>query len=127
MQMAWILIPPSEMAGGIFAPIFNQLRRRNREVMMIQVRILSREIRMQGHADRSVNGQDIVCSAISALTCNLINSLEELTDNRIRAETASGKTVIEWEQLDDKGQILIDSWFLGLTAINQEYNCIEFI
>ncbi len=82
---------------------------------------------MNGHADRSANGQDIVCSAISALTCNLLNSLEELTDNRIRAETASGKTIIEWEQMDDKGQILIDSWFLGLTAINQEYNCIEFI
>ena len=115
------------MAGGIFTPIFNQLRRRNREVMMIQVRISSRGIQMNGHADRSVNGQDIVCSAISALTCNLINSLEELTDNRIRAETASGKTIIEWEQLDDKGQLLIDSWFLGLTAVNQEYNCIEFI
>ena len=103
------------MAGGIFAPIFNQLRRRTREVMMIQVRISSRGNQMNGHADRSVNVQDIVCS------------LEELTDNRIRAETASGKTVIEWEQMDDKGQILIDSWFLGLTAINQEYNCIEFI
>lgn len=82
---------------------------------------------MQGHAGRSVNGQDIVCSAISALTCNLINSLEELTDNRIRAETSSGKTIIEWEQLDEKGKLLIDSWFLGLAAINQEYNCIDFI
>ena len=94
---------------------------------MIQVRISSRGIQMHGHADRSVNGQDIVCSAISALTCSLINSLEDLTDNRIRAETASGKTIIEWEQLDERGKLLTDSWFLGLTAINQEYNCIEFI
>ena len=94
---------------------------------MIQVRISSRGIQMQGHAGRSVNGQDIVCSAISALTCNLINSLEELTDNRIRAETASGRTIIEWEQLDESGKLLTDSWFLGLAAINQEYNCIEFI
>ena len=94
---------------------------------MVQVRISSGGIQMQGHADRSVNGQDIVCSAISALTCNLINSLENLTDNRIRAETASGKIIIEWERLDEKGQLLTDSWFLGLTAINQGYNCIEFI
>lgn len=94
---------------------------------MIQVRISSKEIQMQGHAGRSVNGQDIVCSAISALTCNLINSLEDLTNNRIRAETAPGKTIIEWERLDEKGKLLIDSWFLGLIAINQEYNCIEFI
>lgn len=82
---------------------------------------------MNGHACRSVNGQDIVCSAISALTCSLINSLEDLTDNRIRAETASGKTTIKWKDLDNRGKLLIDSWFLGLTAINQEYNCIEFV
>lgn len=81
---------------------------------------------MNGHACRSVNGQDIVCSAISALTCSLINSLEDLTDNRIRAETAPGKTTIKWKDLDNRGKLLIDSWFLGLTAINQEYNCIEF-
>ena len=94
---------------------------------MVQAKIFSRGIQMHGHADRSVNGQDIVCSAISALTCNLINSLEDLTDNRIRAETASGKTIIEWEHLDDRGQLLVDSWFIGITAINQEYNCIEFV
>lgn len=94
---------------------------------MIQVKISSLGIQMNGHADRSVNGQDIVCSAISALTCNLINSMEELTDNRIRAETAPGKTIIEWERLDDRGKLLVDSWFLGVTAINQEYSCIAFI
>ena len=94
---------------------------------MVEVNISSRGIQMNGHACRSVNGQDIVCSAISALTCNLINSLEDLTDNRIRADTASGKTIIEWEHLDDRGQLLVDSWFLGLAAINQEYNCIEFV
>lgn len=94
---------------------------------MIQVNVTSRGIWMHGHACQMVNGQDIVCSAISALTCNLINSLEELTDNRIRAETASGKTTIYWKELDKKGKLLVDSWFLGLTAINQKYHCIEFI
>ena len=82
---------------------------------MIEVAITSTGIHMNGHANRSVNGQDIVCAAISALTCNL------------RADTDSGKTIIEWEHLDERGQLLVDSWFLGLTAINQEYNCIEFI
>lgn len=107
--------------------IFQKLCRRNKEDNMIQVKISSTGIQMNGHACRSVNGQDIVCSAISALTCSLINSLEDLTDNRIRAETASGKTTIKWKDLDNRGKLLIDSWFLGLTAINQEYNCIEFV
>ena len=51
------------------------------------------------------------------LTCNLINSLKDLTGDRIRAETASGMTVIEWEDLSDGGKPLIDSWFLGLQCL----------
>ena len=58
-------------------------------------------------------GFDRVCAAVSALTCNLINSLKDLTGDRIRAETASGMTVIEWEDLSDGGKLLVDSWFLG--------------
>lgn len=94
---------------------------------MIGVSITPDGIRMQGHAGKSINGQDIVCAAVSALTCNLINSLQELTDNRIRADTSSGLTVIEWEELSEPGKLLVDSWFLGISAINQEHNCIRFI
>lgn len=94
---------------------------------MINIHISSEKIIMKGHAGQSVNGQDIVCAAVSALTCNLINSLERLTDTHIRTEIDSGKTIIEWNHLDDKGRILLDSWFMGVTAINQEYNCITFI
>lgn len=63
-------------------------------------------------------GQSVESTAIvSALTCNLINSLEDLTGDRIRVETASGMTVIEWEDLSDGGKLLIDSWFLGLQCL----------
>lgn len=95
--------------------------------IVIEVSITPDGIRMQGHARKSVNGQDIVCAAVSALTCNLVNSLQELTDNRIRADTSSGLTVIEWEELSEPGKLLVDSWFLGISAINQEHNCIRFI
>lgn len=94
---------------------------------MIKVKLTTHSIRMEGHAGHRVNGQDIVCSAVSALTCNLITSLEQLTDNRIRADTGSGRTIIEWQQLSDTGKLLVDSWFLGLSAINEEYNCISFL
>ena len=40
---------------------------------MIKIKIRPEGIRMDGHANCSVNGQDIVCAAVSALTCNLIN------------------------------------------------------
>ena len=95
---------------------------------MIEIRIRDKNIYMLGHACRkSADGIDRACAAVSALTCNLINSLKDLTEDRIRAETGSGRTVIEWEQLSDKGKLLIDSWVLGLTDINREYNCITFL
>ena len=94
---------------------------------MITIKITDHSICMNGQAGRkSPDGIDRVCAAVSALTCNLINSLKDLTGDRIRAETASGMTVIEWEDLSDGGKLLVDSWFLGLTDINREYNCIEF-
>lgn len=94
---------------------------------MIEVNITKNGIKMEGHACQKVNGQDIVCAAVSALTCNLINSLKELTDIKIRAETGSGMTMIKWEEMTEPAKLLVDSWFLGLTAINQEYSCITFI
>lgn len=94
---------------------------------LIEVKITGHGIQMHGHAGYHKNGQDIVCSAVSALTCSLINSLHNLTNIKIRAETSNGMTVIEWEELTEPAELLVDSWFLGLTAINQEYNCITFV
>lgn len=94
---------------------------------MIKIKIRPEGIRMDGHANCSVNGQDIVCAAVSALTCNLINVLHDLAKEQIRADMDSGMTVIAWQKLSDKGKLLVDAWFLGIAAINQEYNCIEFI
>ncbi len=94
---------------------------------MIKVKITSKEIDMHGHAECSVNGQDIVCASISALTCNLINSLKELSKDEISHYEMAGETYIGWESLSPKGKLLVDSWFLGLTAINEQYNCITFL
>lgn len=94
---------------------------------MIIVKIKDNGINMVGHADRKdQTGIDRVCAAVSALTCNMINSLKDLTGDRIRADTGVGMTVIEWENLSDRGKLLVDSWFLGLVDINREYGCIEF-
>ena len=56
----------------------------------------------------------------------MINSLQDLTHDRVQAMAESGMTVIRWENLSDGGKLLVDSWLLGLTDVNREYNCIEF-
>lgn len=94
---------------------------------MINVEITERSIRLSGHACRKASdGIDRACAAVSALTCSLINSLQDLTHDRIQVMAESGMTVIRWENLSDGGELLVDSWFLGLTDVNREYNCIEF-
>ena len=99
-----------------------------RQGNMITVKITDHSIWMSGHAYRkSSDGIDRVCAAVSALTYNLINSLEDLTEDQILILESSGKAVIEWERLSEKGKLLVDSWFLGLTDINREYNCIIFL
>ena len=94
---------------------------------MISIQITEHGIQMYGHAQRKdSSGIDRACAALSALTCNLINSLRELTGDRIRADTESGMAIVEWEDLSDGGKLLVDSWFLGITDVNREYNCIQF-
>ena len=94
---------------------------------MIIVKITDHSIWMSGHACRkSSDGIDRACAAVSALTCNLINSLRDLSGVWIRAAAGSGMTEITWKELSEKGKLLVDSWFLGLTDINREYNCITF-
>lgn len=92
---------------------------------MILIKVKDSGIYMKGHAGRKENGVDLACAAVSALTCNLINSLKHLTTSRIRAETASGNTMIIFEKLDESGKTLVDSWYLGMLAVNQEYNCMK--
>lgn len=94
---------------------------------MILAKIRENEIKMVGHAGCGKNGVDIVCSAISALTCSLILSIENLTSDKIEYDIDHGMTVIKWQELSDTGKALIDSWFCGIAAINQEHNCISYI
>lgn len=94
---------------------------------MIIVKVREHEICMCGHAGcRDDTGVDRACAAVSVLTCNLINSLRDLTGDAIFSETRSGFATIRWENLTDKGKLLVDSWYLGISDINNEYNCIEF-
>ena len=52
---------------------------------MISIKMTEHSIRMVGHAGtRSESGADRACAAVSALTCNLVNSLHDMTHDKIR-------------------------------------------
>lgn len=95
---------------------------------MIEVKVRDDMLALKGHACRNgSDGIDRVCAAVSALTCSLVNSLTDLADEAVQAYIQSGNVTIKWQKLSDKGRLLVDSWFLGLTDINREYHCIRFI
>ena len=42
----------------------------------------------KGHADYAEDGDDILCAAVSALTINAVNSIEEFTEDAYQVEQA---------------------------------------
>lgn len=76
------------------------------------------------HAGYAEEGQDIVCSAVSALVINFVNSLEEFTDNHYQVDVDQQNAkinVIFTEELSDEGSLLLKSLILGLTSIEEDH------
>ena len=73
-----------------------------------------RSFQVSGHAEYAESGQDIVCSAVSALTITTINALSMYTSQ-----------VFETDADEESGCITVnftDSMILGLRTIENEYN-----
>lgn len=76
------------------------------------------------HAGYDVEGQDIVCSAVSALVINFLNSLEEFTSDSYQVDVDEENArinVIFTEELSAEGSLLLRSLILGLTGIEEEH------
>jgi len=78
--------------------------------------------RLEGHAEYAEPGEDILCSAVSALAINTVNSLEELTQDRIIAEVHDGMLRVKVSgKVSETSHILIRSLQIGLCNIYKEY------
>lgn len=88
---------------------------------MINVRAAPGSIIITGHANYAPPGKDIVCAAISALTQTLKASAEELTEDKIKFVISPGRADIDYKNLSDKAQLLMDSFLVGIKMIADEY------
>ena len=81
--------------------------------------------RMEGHAGFAAYGSDIVCSAVSVLVINTMNSIEKFTDDKFKGAIHEEKDVVSFDIISEKisasAELLINSLVLGLTAIQSEY------
>lgn len=94
---------------------------------MITVLVVPGRIHLSGHANTAPKGSDIVCSAVSAITLTLIKGLKEIAQMSLYESVESGNIRIEWQGINDLGKALIDTWFLGICGIAEEYPVIEFL
>lgn len=88
---------------------------------MIEVNVREDGITVTGHAGYAPPGQDIVCAGISTLTQSLIKSVENLTADRIEYEISPGAADIKYRNLSEKSKTLVDSFFIGVCMIANEY------
>ncbi|MDD3746059.1 MAG: ribosomal-processing cysteine protease Prp [Anaerostipes sp.] len=82
-------------------------------------------LKAEDHAGFAEEGQDIVCAAVSVLITNFVNSLEQLASIKPQVGMQEGEDVeihvVFPEELTDQGKLLLDSFILGLTYLEHEY------
>lgn len=88
---------------------------------MIEVRIRPERIEISGHAGYAEPGKDIVCAGVTALTQTLIQSIENLTDDKIEYRISPGKVEVGYRNLSEKSKTLVDSFFVGIYLITEEF------
>lgn len=88
---------------------------------MIVVNVRLDGITIEGHAGYAEAGKDIVCAGVTVLTENLIDSIESLTKDEIQYEISPGRVDIQFKNLSEDGKLLVDSFFLGISGISQDF------
>lgn len=88
---------------------------------MIVVRIRPERIKISGHAGYAEPGKDIVCAGVTALTQTLVKSVEDLTEDKIEYDISPGRADIKFRNLSEKAKALVDSFFVGIRLIADEF------
>ena len=77
-----------------------------------------------GHAEFAGPGADIICSAVSALVINTVNSVEQLVSDEFELVTDQKSGLVDFSLNDGYSQesvLLIRSLVLGLQGIQKNY------
>ena len=88
---------------------------------MIVVEVRRDRIVVSGHAQYEASGKDIVCAGVTALVTTLIDSISGLTNDKIQYEIMPGWADIHFRNLSEESKLLVDSFFLGVCNIANEF------
>ena len=90
-------------------------------MLLIVVDVRADGITIDGHAGYAELGKDIVCAGVTALAQGLIRSIESLTSDQIQYDITLGRADIYFKDLSEAGKLLVDSFFLGICLIADEF------
>ena len=79
---------------------------------------------MEGHSGYADRGSDIICSAISALAINCVNSIEEFTEDEFSVGSDEERGMIDFEltsKPSKESELLLQSLLLGVEEISKSY------
>lgn len=78
---------------------------------------------LSGHAGYANHGEDIVCAAVSVLSINTANALDELTTNTldIHMDETGYLSVMAVNELDSYGELLMNAFAMGILNTYEEY------
>ena len=88
---------------------------------MIDVTVRENRLTVSGHAGYAARGEDIICAAVTALSGTLVKSLEDLTDDKIEYDIELGWVDIKYRDLSEKAKALVDSFFIGICIVTDEF------
>ena len=88
---------------------------------MIEVSIRKDGITVTGHSGYDQPGRDVVCAGVTALCQTLVRSMESLTEDTIEYDISPGKADINYGNLSEKSKTLVDSFFIGICMIADEF------
>ena len=88
---------------------------------MIAVSVQKDGIKIHGHAGYAETGKDIVCAGVTALIQTLIRSMQGLTRDKVEYEVSPGRADIQYGNLSEEGKLLVDSFFIGICLIADEF------
>ncbi len=79
---------------------------------------------IEGHSGYAEYGSDIICSAVSALALNCVNSIEEFTEDSFSVKSDENRGLIDLDLTtvsSEQTQLLLKSMFLGIRGIEKSY------
>lgn len=88
---------------------------------MITADIKHGVITIDGHANAAPRGADVVCEAVTAISFQLINSLTELTDERIAFDASRPGHISVKIPTSPEGYLLCLSFGIGMYTLSIQY------